>query len=221
MNQLKNAFILAGGKSTRMDFDKQTILIHGKMMPLYIADHLASLFSRRIILTNLPELYPEDQEIPLLPDRVPDLGPKGGILTGLSSITEPYAFFIGCDMPFVNLPFICYMETLLDKSLGEDSGPAPRPKVILARKDGYLEPLNAFYSKELLPEITAQLQAGNNKISSLYQEEEIIIIEEEEWRLFDPQGLMFFNLNSAADYEKLYEITCHYSDFHPPFRLQK
>ena len=221
MDHLNTAVILAGGKSSRMDFDKQTILIQGQMMPLFIADQLEGIFKSRVIISNRRELYPEEMEYPVIPDLIMDRGPKGGILTGLTSSMEDYVYFIGCDMPFINPCFIAYMKSLIQASLSGASGQSAAPKVILAKKNGYPEPLNAFYSKKLLPEILRQLEEGNNKISALYREEETLMIEEEIWRQFDPRGLMFINLNTASDYEELYESTRHYSDFHPPFRLQK
>ncbi len=219
MDHLNTAVILAGGKSTRMDFDKQTILIQGQMMPLFIADQLEGLFKNRIIISNRRELYPEEMEYPVIPDLIRDRGPKGGIHSGLTSAMDDYVYFIGCDMPFVNPGFIAYMKSLIQGSLTVNPGTGP--KVVLARKNGYPEPLNAFYSKKLLPEIRHQLKEGNNKISALYRKEETLMIDEEIWRQFDPRGLMFINLNTASDYEELYESTRHYSDFHPPFRLQK
>jgi len=219
MDHLNTAVILAGGKSTRMDFDKQTILIQGQMMPLFIADQLEGIFKNRIIISNRTELYPADMEYPVIPDLIRDRGPKGGIFSGLTTSMGDYVYFTGCDMPFVNPGFIIYMKSLIQGSLSTDTGIVP--KVVLARKKGYPEPLNAFYSKDLLPEIRRQLEEGNNKISALYREGETLMIEEEIWRQFDPRGLMFINLNTASDYEELYESTRHYSDFHPPFRLQK
>lgn len=219
MKNLNTAVILAGGKSTRMDFDKQTILIQGQMMPLFIADQLEDIFKKRLIISNRRELYPEEVEYPVIPDLIRDRGPKGGIYSGLTSAMDDYVYFIGCDMPFVNPGFIAFMKSLIQVSVS--TNPRPVPKIVLARKKGYPEPLNAFYSKELLPEILRQMEEGNNKISALYRDEETLMIEEEIWRPFDPKGLMFINLNTGSDYEELYEITRHYSDFHPPFRMQK
>lgn len=221
MDHLNTAVILAGGKSTRMDFDKQTILIQGQMMPLFIADQLEGLFNNRFIISNRREIYPEEMAYPVIPDLIRDRGPKGGIFTGLTSAMDDYVYFIGCDMPFVNPGFIAYMKSLIQASVSANPDLSPGPKVVLARKNGYPEPLNAFYSKELLPDILRQLEDGNNKISALYQEEETLMIEEEIWRSFDPKGLMFINLNTGSDYEELYESTRYYSDFHPPFRMQK
>ena len=72
MDHLNTAVILAGGKSSRMDFDKQTILIQGQMMPLFIADQLEDLFKNRIIISNRRELYPEEVEYPVIPDLIRD-----------------------------------------------------------------------------------------------------------------------------------------------------
>ena len=195
--KLNTAVILAGGKSSRLPFDKQTLKINGNLMPVFIADCLSAEFARVIIVSNKPEFYRKNCSYEIIPDTWVGLGPKAGILTGLEYASDEFVYFTGCDMPFVNLPYIRHMKKLIlnaDKHIS----------VVLSIKNGYYEPLNAFYSKKLIPVLQAQLHSNKNKISDCYSENDILEITEKTLTEFDPHGLMFINLNTPKDIEELH-----------------
>jgi molybdopterin-guanine dinucleotide biosynthesis protein A len=194
--KLNTAVILAGGKSSRLSFDKQTFNIKGNLMPLYIAKALSAEFERIIIVSNKPELYKKNCSFEVISDTCIGLGPKAGILAGLEKSTDEFVFFTACDMPFVNLPYIRYMKKLI---LGADKDLS----IVLSVKNGYYEPFNAFYSKKLIPVLNSQLQSNNSKISSCYSNCNIIEIDERKQFEFDPHNLMFINLNTPKDFDIL------------------
>jgi len=196
-NKLNTAVVLAGGKSSRLSFDKQAFNIKGNLMPVFIADCLSVEFERVIIISNKPELYRKNCPYEVISDTWIGLGPKAGILTGLEHATDEFVYFTGCDMPFVNLPFIRYMKKLI-------SGANKDLSVVLSIKNGYYEPFNAFYSKNLIPVLLTQLNCNDNKISNCYSEDSMIRINEITQAAFDPHGLMFINLNTPKDFETLH-----------------
>jgi len=100
-------------------------------------------------------------------------------------------------MPFVNLPYIRHMKKLILNAEKEIS-------VVLSIKNGYYEPLNAFYSRKLIPLLQTQLHANKNKISDCYSENDKIEITESIQAEFDPHELMFINLNTPKDIEELH-----------------
>lgn len=194
--KLNTAVILAGGKSSRLSFDKQTFDIKGHLIPIYLAKSLSAEFERVIIVSNKPELYRTNCPYEIITDTYVGLGPKAGILTGLENSTDEFVYFTACDMPFVNLPYIRYMKKLILDAKQYLS-------VLLSIKNGYYEPFNAFYSKNLIPVLKAQLHSNNNKISNCYSESNIIEIDEKKQSEFDPHNLMFINLNTPKDFEIL------------------
>lgn len=196
MMNLNTAVVLAGGKSSRLNFDKQTIRINGELMPVYIANCLALEFQEVIIVSNKPELYDPCCPYKIIPDTYVGLGPKAGILEGLAHATSDYVYFTGCDMPYVSIPYIQYMKELL-RSCRES------PSVVLAIKNGYFEPLNAFYAQSLKSCIQDQLSRNMNKISDLFTKEKTLCIEEKKLLALDPYDLMFINLNTPDDYKRL------------------
>lgn len=198
MKNLDTAVILAGGKSSRLSFDKQTIKVGDKLIAHYIGDLLSKEFKEIFINSNKPNLYDYGCPYEVLTDILPGMGPKSGLLTGLQNSKESFVYFTGCDMPFVNVKYIQYMKQLISEA-------DEKIMAVLAHRNGFYEPLNAYYSKALIPEIISQLDNGDNKISSLYSNDNTILIEDSELELIDPEDLMFLNLNTQKDFEGLNE----------------
>jgi molybdopterin-guanine dinucleotide biosynthesis protein A len=76
-----NAYILAGGKSSRMHTDKGLLLFEGKAMVQYFIEQLQPIFSKLFIVSNNPE--DEKFRLEVIPDSIKDIGPAGGIYTAL------------------------------------------------------------------------------------------------------------------------------------------
>ena len=188
------AYVLAGGNSKRMSFDKQTIRIDGKLAAVYIADTLSGIFDDVFIISNSAALYQDCRYI-VISDEIESCGPLGGLYTVLCNTSCEFAYVTGCDMPFVNLKYIQYMMELPDK--------VARGQVdcILTATHGLDEPLNAFYHKRLKDLIPPLLSAGKRRMYDLYNGKNIIYVPEEELKTYDPEYLMFFNMNTMDDYK--------------------
>jgi molybdopterin-guanine dinucleotide biosynthesis protein A len=79
---------------------------------------------------------------------------------------------------------------------------SPGQDVVIPRVEGLTEPLHAIYSKRCLQPIARVLAAGDLKIIDFFTEVRVRYVEEQEIKLFDPQCLSFFNINTPADLEK-------------------
>ena len=106
------AVILAGGKSTRMGFDKQQLKIGNKIIAEYIADKLSNDFSQIIVVSNKPHLY-ENTGLFVVEDEIKGYGPLAGLYTGLTYSKSKFIYLIACDMPNISLEFIRYMKGLV------------------------------------------------------------------------------------------------------------
>ena len=51
------ALILAGGQSSRMGFDKQTLQLEGQPLAIHIARQLKRIFPQILIVSQRPDLY--------------------------------------------------------------------------------------------------------------------------------------------------------------------
>lgn len=194
----KTAVILAGGRSLRMGFDKQGLIINGRYLLEMLVGELSTVFDNIIIISNNPEIY-RDMELPetviITEDMIKGVGPIGGIYTGLMYSTSRYAFFIACDMPHVSLDYIRYqMELIKDNQ---------EISAVLSKKNGYLEPFHGFYSKDLIPSILGNIDQHNLKISEIFKMHKVICVEEHVVNMFSGNLEIFDNLNTTTDLEKL------------------
>jgi molybdopterin-guanine dinucleotide biosynthesis protein A len=143
-----------------------------------------------IIVTNSPQKYGH-LEARLVGDIYPGKGSLGGIYSGLRAARSEYGLVVACDMPFLDLSLLRYMILL---SPGQD--------VVIPRIGGLTEPLHAIYSKQCLQPIERVLAGGGGRIIEFFPEVRVRYVEEQEIKLFDPQCLSFFNINTPADLEK-------------------
>jgi molybdopterin-guanine dinucleotide biosynthesis protein A len=68
--------------------------------------------------------------------------------------------------------------------------------------EGY-QPLHAIYSKNCLPSIKRLLLMDKLKITGFYRDMRVLTVGEEQIRPFNPDGRLFFNLNTPEDVETL------------------
>ena len=106
------AFILAGGKGKRLTHKKSLIQIDKKPLILQTVIDLLSIFSKVILVSDNRELY-SFLDIPIYEDIIKNIGPLGGIYTGLNISKTDWNFFIACDMPFMNLDIIEILLSLI------------------------------------------------------------------------------------------------------------
>lgn len=94
------AFVLAGGKSSRMGTDKGLVQLGGKPMISYVLEALGETKLPVKIIANNPGY--EGFGYPVCRDIVKEKGPMGGLLTALCNTEAEVVLLISCDMPFVN-----------------------------------------------------------------------------------------------------------------------
>ncbi|TJX15409.1 molybdenum cofactor guanylyltransferase [Tissierella creatinini] len=185
------AIILAGGKSSRMGFDKQLLNINEARLIDDVISKLKVQFDEIIIVTNKPELYIGSPHI-ITSDIFKDMGPLGGIHAGLKLSSSQYAFVVACDMPNINMEYMNFMKDKLMLA-GKDSFG------IVTRLGIQIEPFHGFYSIQLIDQIEYYLSSGRRSINGLIKDFNMIYIEEDEARKFSPKWDMFMNLNTMED----------------------
>lgn len=189
----KTAVILAGGKSSRMGFDKQFLRINEVKIMEKLIHELSKEFEDIIIVTNKPEEYKTAENgIRIISDEIKEIGPLSGIYGGLKESRSKYAYFIACDMPNVNLNYIKYIKKVLTNS---------KANACVAKREGKVEPFNAFYSVDILPKIEKLITLNRRSIAGLIDIIEPIFIEENVLKKYDYSFDMFINLNSKEDLE--------------------
>ena len=168
MQKFGTAIILAGGKSSRMGFDKQFLMIHERRLMDSIIHKLREEFEEIIIVTNKPESY-IGLSHKIIKDIIEDKGPLGGIHSGLKESSSQYAFIVACDMPNINMDYIRYMKSCIkDNNLDG----------CVTNFGDWVEPFSSFYSKGIVEDIELHLLTNRRSINSLLKNLEIYYIEE-------------------------------------------
>lgn len=99
MKQQVTGIILAGGKSSRMGFDKGLMKINGRHCIEHIAEALLEVTKNVIVISN-NDAY-KFLGLPIYKDLVKEKGPIGGIYSGLTHSDSEKNLVVACDMPFV------------------------------------------------------------------------------------------------------------------------
>lgn len=183
-----SAFILAGGKSSRMGEDKAQLKLQGRTL-LEIA-----LEKARQAVATVGIVGPRASFGPAsIEDIFPNCGPLGGIHAALTHSSCDFNLVVAVDTPFVEARFF---QFLLQQA--QNSGAA----VTLARTADGFQPLCAVYRKTFMEVAEIALKEGRYKIDALFPLVQTRIIEEAELRklAFDPA--MFENLNTRMEYER-------------------
>ncbi|MBO8159551.1 molybdenum cofactor guanylyltransferase [Thermosyntropha sp.] len=187
--------ILAGGKSSRMNFNNKAFaLINGQKIIEIILSKFFSYFDETIIISNEPLLY-SSLNVPVYTDIYPRLGPMSGIHSGLTYAKHDASFVLACDMPFIPVEMIDYM---LERINGYDA--------VVPEIDGFLHMTAAVYRKSSLPVLTENLQHKKLKMSLLFKELNALALDEEELKRFGDKTEMFHNINCEEDLIKAEKI---------------
>ncbi|MFZ0633499.1 MAG: molybdenum cofactor guanylyltransferase [Acidobacteriaceae bacterium] len=205
-----NAFVVAGGQSTRMESDKAMLPLNGAPLIAHALELLRSLGLSPRICGSRPDLA---RFAEVIPDNYPQCGPLAGIEAALAVSDAELNLFLPVDLPLLHATFIQWLVTRAEAS--EAVGTIP---VIADRP----QPLCAVYSDRLLDGIHRSLAAGEYKVMKGIQtaaadlREPVDLFDVEmiaatfgtgEWPSSPPIIECFRNVNTPADYERL--VHCH------------
>lgn len=175
-----------------MQTDKAFLEFNGKLMyeyPLSVLENLCD----EIIISSSNERFREKAYI-CIPDLIENIGPIGGIYTGLSFAGSQKSLVLSCDIPLVSIEL---GKILIRKS--ENS----RITVGINRA-GLPEPLAGVYDKTLIKEIEELIRKGNYKTNYLLKGESVNLIDIEKEGFNSDR--IYFNVNSLSDLTKLRQI---------------
>lgn len=196
MTRFGSAAILCGGKSSRMGFDKCMIKVKDKLLIEIIAEQLEEIFENIIFLSNDREKF-NNIKFEIVEDLVSNSGPIGAIYTALMCSPSQYVFVTACDMPVVNSSYIKYMmDIIIHKNV----------EGVVSYKSGYVEPLYAFYSKDMINKFEENIKSGSFKLLDVIKSSNIYFVEEEDVKKYSEGLDIFTNLNCVSDLKFLEKI---------------
>jgi len=184
------AYILAGGKSSRMGADKALLEFEGETLLARTLRKARSVAGRVCIVGAREkfELYG-----PVIEDVYADRGPLAGIHAALQATTTELNLVMAVDLPFLPESALKY---LLEQARACDA------VVTIPRIGGFRQTLCAVYRLEFAELAEESLRSGRNKIDPLYEQTSVRVLEEEELAEVDIEASMFENLNTPQDLER-------------------
>ncbi len=195
--------LLAGGKGTRLNFAEKPLLrVCGKrIIELVVAElrvptlivcseEKAELYRR--VADELSSLA----EVEVVPDKIPDFGPSGGIYTALLEWGD--VVVIAGDMPFVRKEVVRLLWN--EGKTGYDA-------VIPAWSDGKKEPLLAYYSSNALEAFERAIELKERKIMKAVEKmSKVKFLNMNIIKNFDKNLVSFFNVNTPGDLRRADEL---------------
>lgn len=183
--------LLAGGKSQRMGEDKRFLSISGRTLLERGLSAMGELF-QHVCVVIAQDSHFLQAHVPVFRDRVPHCGSLGGLYTGLCEVSTPYVFIAACDMPFLSLQLVEYMNGLKDEA-----------DIVVASWKDQIQPTHAFYSKRCTAILEDMIRTHELKIQKVFQHPSLNVrfVMDHEVSRIDPEGRSFININNPADLE--------------------
>jgi molybdopterin-guanine dinucleotide biosynthesis protein A len=153
------AYVLAGGRSTRMGQDKALLPLAGKPLIERAVAKLRRLTPDVRILGSRAELAPF---APLVPDLHPGCGPIAGLEAALTHSSHEWSLVVPVDMPFLPAALLRYWT---DAVLNQ-----PAARISFFVVDQIPQPALCLLHREILPFLSASLQQGSYKLTPVLEE---------------------------------------------------
>ena len=187
------AFIVAGGKSTRMGRDKAFLEVGGRTLLARALD-VAGAVAQEVRIAGDAQKFAVFGRV--VEDIYRESGPLGGIHAALEGSNTELNLMLAVDLPFVQPKFLKY---LILRAQGTGA------VVTVPHAGGGLQPLCAVYRRSFAKVAERALRNGKNKIDALFVEVETQVLGEEELSRAGFGAEMFRNLNTPSEWEQAEE----------------
>jgi molybdenum cofactor guanylyltransferase len=193
-------YILAGGGSTRFGRDKALAEVGGTPMLERMIELLRRVPMHVTVIASPGKYAACGAQI--VQDQWPGEGPLGGIITALEDAAQSVArpewnLMVSCDMPFLTREWLVFLSERAAKS---------KAQVVLPYSAHGPEPLCAFYRTDAAGALRAVFETGVRKVTEGLKHVATEVLDEADWKRFDSAGRLFWNMNTAADYEEARRI---------------
>ena len=124
-------------------------------------------------------------------DRISGAGALGGLYTALMEAPTEQVLVIGCDMPFLDAPFLTY---LMER--GRDADAA------VPRDERGRHPLCASYARRIAGHLHGYITAGTLRVGEALVDLAVRELGPDELAPFNRDGRLLLNINTPDDYAR-------------------
>jgi len=189
------AAIIAGGLAQRLDgLDKSQLVIDGRRIvdrQLSVLGHVAEHI---LIVSNDHHRF-RSSGLRVCADLIPGAGPLSGLYTALVMSPSARTLVVACDLPFLTASFLRHLAARMG-----------RADAAIPRTEEGLQPLCAVYDRTCAEPIRDRLERGQLRVAGLVDALRVTDIGPAEVALFDPDGTLFFNVNTPNDYKRAIDL---------------
>ncbi len=190
------AAILAGGAARRMGgADKCSLAVGGERILDRQLSTLRAITDSILVVGGAQGRF-EALGLRTVPDAVPAGGAIAGIYSAIVSSPHAWTLVVACDMPFLSAPLLRQLAARRSAAID----------VVMPRTRDGLQPLCALYSERCAPALRARLERGLLRASEIVEDVRAEEFGPDEIAAYDPEGLMFVNVNTPHDYERAKEV---------------
>ena len=182
------AVVLAGGRSRRMGADKATVPFCGRRMIDVVVERLRALTDDVVVCARERSVL-EPIRVPVVEDADAYAGPLPALVAGIRAAGTERVVAVACDMPFLNVPLLADLAGRLAEDLDA---------VVPVTPDGP-QPLHAAYGDCAIEPLLAALASGERSLRGALERLRVRWVDEEEWRVLDPSGTSFRNVNTPEE----------------------
>lgn len=186
-----SAFVLAGGKSTRMGSDKAFLEFDGQTLLARALQRARAVASQAYVVGPREKF---ESVAPVIEDVYPERGPLAAIHAALRATPSELSLVLAVDLPLVSEELLRF---LLAQAQNCDA------LATVPRVQGRFQPLCAVYRRGFAELAEASLEAGRNKIDPLFQPATTRVLEQAELEAVAFPAAMFENLNTPEDVERI------------------
>lgn len=187
------AFIIAGGRSSRMGTDKAFLTLGGQTL-IERALVVTSSVSTQVAIVGDPAKFWKYGTV--VEDVYRDAGPLAGIHAALLQKSAELNLMLAVDMPFVSQALLEFLFT---------TAAAIDATVTVSRTGRGFQPLCAVYRREFTSAAEQSLRAGKYKIDALFAGFRTRVIDETELQNSGFSTELFLNVNTP---EELHAAQC-------------
>ncbi|HUB02837.1 MAG TPA: molybdenum cofactor guanylyltransferase [Terriglobales bacterium] len=181
------AFLLAGGKSSRMGTNKAFLNFAGTTL---LDRALTTLKSVAIDVTIIGDPATFADSGAVIADLFPGCGPLGGIHAALAHSSADLNLMFAVDMPFVSPELLRFLLSAAEAS---------NTIITVPRTTRGFQPLCAVYRRDFFPIAEANLRGEKYKIDVSFSSIPLRVIEEAELSAAGFSEQSFFNINTPDD----------------------
>lgn len=194
-----DAFILVGGKSSRLGRDKAMLPFDGTTLVERTAATIRkALPPSRITLvaandTQLATSLALTHHLPLIFDIYKDRGPLGAVHAALCYARTDWAFIIACDFPFVSSDLLVHLTSFISN---ETDAIAP------VQPDGNVQPLCSLWRVDpCLPAFAEILQENRRPppVRKVMEQLRTRFVRFDKLKILAGAGNFFLNVNTPAE----------------------